>query len=739
MSNKTKRPYSNRTQIQCDKCENIYTRKESFIKHYIYIHGEYINSSSKSPSSNNDEKSNITTYINNDHTYAADETQTSTLPRTFKCKLCNIKFRKKYMINPWRCKFCEKYIAKYKTKYKCKPSDTVFIAVNKYHPTSVAHEDGVRNTLEKNEITNPVVGNIVTNSAGNFDSHSEITFNTNDYEQNEIKIEEEEVDVVENDPENRIQNHDTNYESNSDISDDNNDDDDYEARWQKYLKNSTFYEPTSMKIEPGEVVDKDQEDQEIEPGEVVDGDPMIVEEDLLNNISETENWQQRSKSSRIQIDDPIIIQPKFLPNYEDQVIKAKRNVGADNSGIDHNPQIIIHKLDKIQKITSKREEEDDSEDHRINDSVENNGNKSFKCEHCDKMFTANRNLKRHIYIVHEGHKDFQCAVCYQFFGFKQILERHMKKMHNIDNYVGSDSNIMNFEIVQTQLDELRTHLKPDSFTKSELQSLSNSSKMHELRTYLARNKLSQGQQNLEEQNFDELDELRTHLKPDSFTKSELQSLSNSSKMHELRTYLARNQLGQGQQNLEKQNFDKLFQSQQVHGTTSNHYEPEPTRPLPKFLSLNPRTGFDPATIDDTIRKIQVDNSQILQKENLPIIGKEVQITKNNSRIQIENARNIQVETPNIKSKTKTKVKLLLNGNSDNVNWISISKPANSVTLRDIKLVLQSQPKRYSNETMYVYSVKTTDEDGDIGFEDIDEDNTILPLFGDKIVLQCWTQ
>ena len=714
---------SNRTQIQCDKCENLYTRKESFIQHYMYIHGEYINSSSKPPSSNNDEKSNLTTYINNDHTYAADETQTSTLPRTFKCKLCNIKFRKIYMINPWRCKFCEKYIAKYKTKYKCKPSDKVFIAGNKYHSTSVAHEDGVSYPLEKNEIPNPVVGNIVTNSAGNFDSHSEITNNTNDY------------DFVENDLENRIQNHDTNYKSNSDISDDNNDDDDYEARWQKYLKNSTFYEPKSMKIEPGEVVDKDQEDQEIEPGEVIYGDPMIVEEDLLNNISETENWQQRSKPSRIQIDDPIIIQSKFLPNYEDQVIKAKLNVGADNSGIDHNPQIIIHKTDKIKKITSKREEEDDSEDHRINDSMENNGNKSFKCEHCDKMFTANRNLKRHIYIVHEGHKDFQCAVCYQFFGFKQILERHMKKMHNIDNYVGSDSNIMNFEIVQTQLDELRTHLKPDSFTKSELQSLSNSSKMHELRTYLARNKLSQGQQNLEEQNFDELDELRTHLKPDSFTKSELQSLSNSSKMHELRTYLARNQLRQGQQNLEKQNFDKLFQSQQVHATTSNYYEPEPTRPPQKFQTSNPRTGLDPVIIDDTTRKIQVDNPQILQTENLPIIGKEVQITKNNSRIQIENPRNIQVETPNI----KTKVKLLLNGNGDNVNWINISKPANSVTLRDVKLVLQSQPKRYSNETMYVYSVKTTDEDGDIGFEDIDEDNTILPLFGDKIVLQCWTK
>ena len=199
--------------------------------------------------------------------------------------------------------------------------------------------------------------------------------------------------------------------------------------------------------------------------------------------------------------------------------------------------------------------------------------------------------------------------------------------------------------------------------------------------------------------------------------------------------MARNQLRQGQQNLEKQNFDELFQPQQVHVPTSNYYEPEPTRPLPKIRSSNPRTGLDPVIIDVTTRKIQVDNPQILQTENLPIIGKEVQITKNNSRIQIENPRNIQVETPNI----KTKVKLLLNGNGDNVNWINISKPANSVTLRDIKLVLQSQPKRYSNETMYVYSVKTTDEDGDIGFEDIDEDNTILPLFGDKIVLQCWTK
>ena len=109
--------------------------------------------------------------------------------------------------------------------------------------------------------------------------------------------------------------------------------------------------------------------------------------------------------------------------------------------------------------------------------------------------------------------------------------------------------------------------------------------------------------------------------------------------------------------------------------------------------------------------------------------------ENFSKIQIENPRNVQEVTH---PKAKTKVKLIINGDSNNVNWISISKPPNSVTLSDIKLILKSQPKKYSNEKMYVYCVKTTDEDGDIGFEDINEDSTILPLFGDKIILQCWT-
>ena len=91
--------------------------------------------------------------------------------------------------------------------------------------------------------------------------------------------------------------------------------------------------------------------------------------------------------------------------------------------------------------------------------------------------------------------------------------------------------------------------------------------------------------------------------------------------------------------------------------------------------------------------------------------------------------------------SKTKVELSINGNTDTVSWIKVTKPPNDVTLIDVTTLLEKQPKMYglSNEMMYNYRVKITDEEGQIGFEDIDEPNSILPLFGDKIVLQCWSQ
>ena len=224
------------TRIECDKCEKIFTQKHSFIEHYS-------NSSCKPLFS--DEKNNLYTHLNNDHTYAADE-----MTRTFKCKSCDITFRKKYMANTLKCKLCDEIANNDSTKQK----------------------------------------------------------------PHEIKTEEV---VVENDLEDRIQIHDPNYEPNSEMSDVI---DDYEARWQKYLKDSTFYEPSkpaSKEIEPGEVViendvKNDHEDQNDHENQNDHEDhhlknDLMIEQDLMN-IIESENWLEKCKSSRIRIndDDPPI-------------------------------------------------------------------------------------------------------------------------------------------------------------------------------------------------------------------------------------------------------------------------------------------------------------------------------------------------------------------------------------------------------------------------------------------------
>ena len=89
---------------------------------------------------------------------------------------------------------------------------------------------------------------------------------------------------------------------------------------------------------------------------------------------------------------------------------------------------------------------------------------------------------------------------------------------------------------------------------------------------------------------------------------------------------------------------------------------------------------------------------------------------------------------------KTKVEISINGNRNNVNWLKICKPSKTITLSDIKKLLWKQPKMYglSSGVRYRYRVKTT-EDGQVGFEDVDSDYSILPIFQEKIVLQCWSQ
>ena len=89
---------------------------------------------------------------------------------------------------------------------------------------------------------------------------------------------------------------------------------------------------------------------------------------------------------------------------------------------------------------------------------------------------------------------------------------------------------------------------------------------------------------------------------------------------------------------------------------------------------------------------------------------------------------------------KTLVEISVNGNTDIVNWMKIAKPPKTITLNDIKTLLRKKPKMYgmSNDINYIYRVKSF-KNGKFGFEQIEEDDSFLPLCEDKIELQCWSE
>ena len=162
----------------------------------------------------------------------------------------------------------------------------------------------------------------------------------------------------------------------------------------------------------------------------------------------------------------------------------------------------------------------------------------------------------------------------------------------------------------------------------------------------------------------------------------------------------------------------------------------PTYPTEKEDNFICNVKSKSSMIQDKLRKLKG-----IQIENIPKddITRSTKIMENLTQNPVIIHREEKIEkTSNIKSKTK--VEISINGNTDTVSWIKVSKHPNTITLNDVTKILMKQPKMYglSSVMTYSYRVKVLDE-GQIGFEDIDENNSVLPLFGDKIVLQCWSQ
>ena len=117
--------------------------------------------------------------------------------------------------------------------------------------------------------------------------------------------------------------------------------------------------------------------------------------------------------------------------FEDQYSVAE-SISVPNSKLkieyDDMDNYSVSHMDGVDYSDGENDNLEDPSEFLNDDSMEpENGNKSFKCERCDKTFATNRNLKRHMSNIHEGHKDFQCENCHRFFGQKDELKRHKCK------------------------------------------------------------------------------------------------------------------------------------------------------------------------------------------------------------------------------------------------------------------------------------------------------------------------
>jgi RNase P subunit RPR2 len=68
------------------------------------------------------------------------------------------------------------------------------------------------------------------------------------------------------------------------------------------------------------------------------------------------------------------------------------------------------------------------------------GDRPFKCDLCDKSFTRNAHLKRHVQVNHEKAKpnipssEVSCQICNANFANKYSLKKHVKRVHEVKQY-----------------------------------------------------------------------------------------------------------------------------------------------------------------------------------------------------------------------------------------------------------------------------------------------------------------
>lgn len=81
---------------------------------------------------------------------------------------------------------------------------------------------------------------------------------------------------------------------------------------------------------------------------------------------------------------------------------------------------------------------DDEDDHYANNINSHDGygtktatgnSRIFNCKHCQRAFTREEHLTRHILLTHNKLKPYICGICLRPFLRRDLLLRHAKNLH----------------------------------------------------------------------------------------------------------------------------------------------------------------------------------------------------------------------------------------------------------------------------------------------------------------------